>query len=92
MPRFHHEDYHQAFFSHFETTLIDEGGDYATYEPYYIFGYDQALDEAFGSRTYEEAEPDLRRLFAQQYPRTNYDAVEEAVRFAYNHTRRNAQT
>ncbi len=87
MPGYHHEDYHQHFEEHFSTTM-PEAGDYATFEPYYMFGYDLALDEAFSDEPYDEVKPELRRRFEQQYPRTDYDAVEEAVRFAYNYTRR----
>lgn len=88
MPHFHHEDFHQEFFSHFETALTDVGGDYQTFEPYYMFGYDYALDDDFADQTFDEAEPELRRRFEAQFPRTDYDTVREAVRFGYTHTRR----
>mgnify|MGYP006184372009 CR=1 FL=1 len=89
MPHYHHEDYHQHFRSHFETALTDLGGDYPTFEPYYSFGYDYALDDDFADRTYDEAADDLRHRFAAQYPGTDYETVEEAIRFAYTYTRRN---
>ena len=68
-----------------------QGADFATYEPYYQFGYEHALEDAFAGRTYAEVRDELRRRFTERYPRTDYDSFEEAIRFAYDQTRRAAR-
>ena len=87
-----HPDLHQDFRTHFQTVYADQGRDYPTYEPAYQFGSELALDEAFRQRPYDEAEADLRARYARRYPNSDFDTMAEAVRYAYEQTRRRTQS
>lgn len=88
-----HANLHQDFRAHFQQTYMPHpddfstGGDYTEFEPYYNFGYELALDEAFADRDYDEAEAALREEFNRRYQHKSYDHFEEAVRHAYEQTR-----
>lgn len=79
-------DAHRAFQQHFDAALAHRGADYATYEPFYQFGAERAR-AADGARPYDEVADRLRATYATRYPDSDYDHVEEAVRYGYEHTR-----
>lgn len=81
------DDVQTDFQEHFNVTYPPAGGDYNTFEPAYSFGYQSALDEEFEGKDYEEVKEQLTRNYNQQYPNSDYDFFEEAIRYAYVRTR-----
>lgn len=81
------------FRSHFRSTYGSDA-DYATYEPAYRYGYEMAGNDRFRGRSYEEAEPDLRRRYMERHPNSTWDRVKGAVKHAFNraHSRESRRT
>lgn len=78
-----YDDYISDFRTHYKTAYAATGNDFNTYDPAYRFGYETAYDESYRNRPYTEAESDLERNYAKQYPNSRYDDVRDAVRYGY---------
>lgn len=76
------------FRAHHRETFASTGKDYGYYEPAYRYGYDMAQDDRYRGRTFEEAEADLRRDYAERHHEGLWEETKDAVRSAYNRVRR----
>lgn len=77
------QDLHTVFREHFSAAYGTEHQDYAQFESYYMFGYDQALDGDYEGLDFAAAEEDLRAAYAQQYPNSDFDTGSAAIQFGF---------
>jgi uncharacterized protein (TIGR02271 family) len=78
------------FRRHFQQTYGTSGANYADYGPAYEYGYTTASDPKYRSRSFDEAEPDLRAGYERRYPNSRWDRVRDSARYGWNRITRKA--
>lgn len=79
-------DYDTAFREHYRTTYGED--DFSTYESAYRLGHRYGAREEHRNRTYEDLRPEMRRSYEERHGEGTFARVEDAVRHAFNRTRR----
>lgn len=82
------EQFEDVYREHFRKTYGGTAAEFEAYAPAYAFGRAYAMQAHYRGRTYPESREDLRVLFAGRPHEVDYDDVEEAIRFAFEHTQR----
>ncbi len=77
------------FRRHHEVTYANLNNPFRDYKPAYQYGYDLAADEQFGSRSWEEIEPEARQQWETEHT-GRWDKYKDAIRYGWH--RRQAYT
>jgi uncharacterized protein (TIGR02271 family) len=74
------DDYYR---SHWTSNYAAAGGSYDDYAPAYRYGSSMAGADSYRGRSWDEAEPELRRSWESQYPQSAWDKFKAAVRHGW---------
>lgn len=74
--------------NHWQTSFANQGGRYEDYEPAYRFGSDMNTNATYGSRSWNEIEPEARRDWEGRNPGSSWERAKDAVRHAYERVAR----
>ena len=69
--------------SHWTSNYSAAGGSYDDYAPAYRYGSSMAGADSYRGRSWDEAEPELRRSWETQYPQSAWDQFKAAVRHGW---------
>eukprot|EP01034_Spumella_vulgaris_P031423 gene31424-38810_t len=69
--------------SHWTSNYSAAGGSYDDYAPAYRYGSSMAGADSYRGRSWDEAEPELRRSWETQYPQSAWDKFKAAVRHGW---------
>lgn len=88
------EDYH----AHWSNRHGAAEQEWQAGEPSYHYGYEMAHDPRYRNRTWEEAEPELRRTYSDWYRQSGYggeastwEQIKDDIRSAWDDARRGKQ-
>ena len=80
--------YEPAYREHYETTYTEEEREYSHFHPAYRVGYDFGMLDDYRDKTWNEAEPDVRRHYEETYGEGTWNEVKGAARHAFEHARK----
>jgi stress response protein YsnF len=72
------------FRSHFQQTYGASGANYSEYGPAYEYGYTSASESKYRSRSFDEAETDLRSGYERTHPNSTWEKMKDSVRYGWN--------
>ena len=77
-----------AFENHFSTTLDGLGTSFDTFVPVYSYGYNLAIEPAYGERTWTDVEPEVQAMWEREYhSRFMWEDYRSAVQHAWDEAR-----
>ena len=76
-------DIQPDFRRHFDTHYTNHGVTFEEIAPAYQFGYDMANDPKFHGRKFHDVEDEIKQLYAERYPDSQWETIWDALFFGW---------